>query len=479
MEKIAVIFGNNFRLALAELDIVLRTDTFKGKIIDYSTTAAIVEFEDKSLELNMLGDFMIQLGMSQKVVLIQEFIDSKTFNDGFPENVNDRKTEMFNGRDKIKAGLRDVLFKTFGDVKNKSIFVANSIYPEDFKTSYYKVLINHFLIFCNKFMYSYLKERGAKQVIYYNYPEEHIKKSTLHPLFPHHFFAYKLYEKYRKEFVYCFTEEGCYIGYTVTVVDANWYKDLDENRPYVNFKRSIPPKIAKSMINFLGYEKELQGRRLLDPFCGSGTILMFAKLLNFDVYGADLGEEEVFGTAENVKFLYDSLQKPFKHEVIEKKIVQSDIRDIMDHFQPEFFDAIVSEPILLPFYTEVPKFNEIAKIIDKEVLPTYKQFIEKSFKLLKKGGRCVFTNPAVVVADGPKISVPVDALAKKAGFRRVPIFRYDRIVQKSSKALSIRDWKSKTLLDTQTKYIYREFVILEKPDGTKQNNPTNDKEDEE
>lgn len=240
---------------------------------------------------------------------------------------------------------------------------------------------------------------------------------------------------------------------------------MDEHRPYVNFKRSIPPKIAKALINFLGYEKEVQGRTLLDPFCGSGTILMFAKLLGYDVHGADIGEEEVFGTAENVKYLYESLNKPYKDEVIDRKIVRTDIKNIHQHFKLEFFDAIVSEPILLPFYTELPKFNEIAKIMDKEVLPTYKAFIEQAYKLLKKGGRCVFTSPTVLTVDGPKISIPVEKLAKKAGFRLIPIFQYDRIVQKSSKALSIRDWKSKAVLDTQTKYIYREFIILEKPAG--------------
>jgi tRNA G10 N-methylase Trm11 len=465
LEKFAVIFGSNFRLALAELDMVLRTEKYRGKIIDYSTTAAIVEFQNPNANVSTIGSLMVQLGMSQKIVIIKEFIERRTFMDGFPESTDERKTEIFNGRDKIKAILRDVIFKTFGDVKGKSIFVANSIYPEDFKTSYYKVLINHFLIFSNKFMLSYLKERGAKNVAYYNYPEEQIKKSTLHPIFPHHFFAYKLYEPNRKEFVYCLTEEGCYVGYTQTVVDSNFYKLLDEHRPYVNFKRSIPPKIAKALINFLGYEKEVQGRTLLDPFCGSGTILMFAKLLGYDVHGADIGEEEVFGTAENVKYLYESLNKPYKDEVIDRKIVRTDIKNIHQHFKLEFFDAIVSEPILLPFYTELPKFNEIAKIMDKEVLPTYKAFIEQAYKLLKKGGRCVFTSPTVLTVDGPKISIPVEKLAKKAGFRLIPIFQYDRIVQKSSKALSIRDWKSKAVLDTQTKYIYREFIILEKPAG--------------
>ena len=470
MEKFAVIFGSNFRLALAELDMVLRTEQFKGKIIDYSTTSAIVEFETSEKLSEKLGNMMVQLGMSQKIIIIKEFIDRRTFYDGFPESTDERKSEIFTGRDKIKAILRDVLFKTFGDVKGKPIFVANSIYPEDFKTSYYKVLINHFLIFCNKFMLSYLKERGAKNVSYYNYPEEQIKKSTLHPLFPHHFFAYKLFEQNRKEFVYCLTEEGCYVGYTHTVADSNFYKELDEHRPYVNFKRSIPPKIAKALINFLGYEKEGQGRTLLDPFCGSGTILMFAKLLGYDVFGADVGEEEVYGTAENIKYLYEVINKPYKDEVIEKKIIKTDIKNINQCFKNEFFDAIISEPILLPFYTELPKFNEIAKIMDKEVLPTYKKFIEQAYKLLKKGGKCVFTSPTVLTIDGPKISIPVEKLAKKVGFRLIPIFKYDRIVQKSSKALSIRDWKSKAVLDTQTKYIYREFIILEKPKGDQTQN---------
>ena len=85
-----------------------------------------------------------------------------------------------------------------------------------------------------------------------------------------------LYEPGRAEILFCQTEEGMYIGKTQTVTDANFQKKLDEERPHKDFRQTIPPKFGKALISFLGINPPIYQKKILDPFCGTGTILMFA-----------------------------------------------------------------------------------------------------------------------------------------------------------------------------------------------------------
>ncbi|MDR9402998.1 MAG: THUMP domain-containing protein, partial [Halothece sp. Uz-M2-17] len=83
---------------------------------------------------------------------------------------------------------------------------------------------------------------------------------------------------------------------------------------------------------------ELKGtERLLDPFCGSGTILIEAATLfpHLSIYGSDRREEAVTGVKKNIHSLGQSA--PIH-------IQQGDARDLAQNYPQNYFQAIVTNP---------------------------------------------------------------------------------------------------------------------------------------
>ena len=85
------------------------------------------------------------------------------------------------------------------------------------------------------------------------------------------------------------------VAWGVTIHDGDdWAQRTAPNRPF--FKPiSLDPKLARSMVNLACPE----GGRLLDPFCGTGGIIVEGILCNLDCYGSDLAWPMVIGTREN------------------------------------------------------------------------------------------------------------------------------------------------------------------------------------
>jgi tRNA (guanine10-N2)-dimethyltransferase len=61
---------------------------------------------------------------------------------------------------------------------------------------------------------------------------------------------------------------------------------------------SLHPKLARALINLTGVRR---GERLLDPFCGTGGILIEASLMGIRALGSDISEEMVRGCGENME----------------------------------------------------------------------------------------------------------------------------------------------------------------------------------
>lgn len=82
-----------------------------------------------------------------------------------------------------------------------------------------------------------------------------------------------------------------------------WYK-RDRLKPFANSKMGmLPPKIARIMVNLCSGKKYRPGQTLLDPFCGSGNILMEAGLLNLKLIGSDINLKQLEGTRKNLNWL--------------------------------------------------------------------------------------------------------------------------------------------------------------------------------
>jgi len=70
-----------------------------------------------------------------------------------------------------------------------------------------------------------------------------------------------------------------------------------ENRPFKH-PISLHPKLARALVNLTGID---EGQSLLDPFCGTGGILLEAGLMGCSVVGGDIDKRMVEGTLRNLE----------------------------------------------------------------------------------------------------------------------------------------------------------------------------------
>ncbi|MFW9874134.1 MAG: TRM11 family SAM-dependent methyltransferase [Candidatus Thorarchaeota archaeon] len=467
MDRFIFILGQNWQLSIAELDNYLKYSRNKGKIIDYSANIAIVEFEELHIEeyyVNKLMEIQFTLGGCQKIAKIFDFIDIQTIQDAFPQKIGkyqdvERTRKKFsNIIDKILVGKNLIFPKVY-----ESMFYAISIYPNLYDEEYYsEILVKHFLPFLNKELMKILKQKGAVKVLYYKYPEKNIKAGNLNPIFPHNVIKYDLLTENRAEIIFGFTEEGVYIARTFTVDDPNFKRKIDEERPFKEFKSSISPKLTLMMLNFLNLFDNRENMNILDPFMGNGTILLFALLQDFQIYGSDIDELKVKNTIRNLNWFLEVLEEeiPF---FFNNRIFKVDVKNLSSHFEQNFFDGICTEPELGPFYLEKPYYIQAKKLFDKRLGPLYNDFFKEAYKILKDKGRICFISPIINTIDGDDVQLDIEKIAKRRGFKIIPIITPNGFFSKTNPKLQFREKSYKTLIDAKKgQIIKRKIYILEK-----------------
>ncbi len=151
------------------------------------------------------------------------------------------------------------------------------------------------------------------------------------------------------------------------------YKERDEQRPAFDAKKVISIRLAKILINLAQSQQEI-----LDPFCGTGTILQEALLMGYSVKGIDLSTREA---QKNLKWL----GSPYQHKI---KLYQGDVRKILPTLTS--IEAVVTEPYLGPYLTKRPPEQEAQKIIN-ELQQLYEPFLNLLGQRLK--GKAVIILP--------------------------------------------------------------------------------------
>jgi len=101
-----------------------------------------------------------------------------------------------------------------------------------------------------------------------------------------------------KTFVLLFTKQTCFFCLLLHSVDK---KQFEARKPHLRPFFSpgvIMPKFARALVNLSG----IKGKELfLDPFCGTGGILIEAGLIGARLIGIDVQEKMVRGAEENLK----------------------------------------------------------------------------------------------------------------------------------------------------------------------------------
>ena len=467
MDRFIFVLGSNWQLSLAELDNYLKYSQHKGKIIDYSANIAIVEFEElhkNRYYINELMEIQFTLGGCQKIGKIFDFIDIQTILNAFPFNIEKYKVvertrkEIINIIEKFLIGKELIFPKIY-----ESMFYCVSIYPNLYDDEYYpKILVKHFLPFLNKALMEILREKGAVKALYYKYPEKNIKSGNLNPIFPHVVIKYDLLTENRAEIIFGFTEEGVYIARTFTVDDPNFKKKIDEERPFKEFKSSIPPKLALIMLNFLNLFENREQMKVLDPFLGNGTIMLFAHLQDFQIYGSDIDEIKVKNSKRNFYWFLEELEEeipPFVNE----RIFIANVEEISSRFEDNFFDGICTEPELGPFFLEKPYYLQAKEVFYTKLEPLYNRFFRESYKILKDKGRICFIAPIISTIDGSDIQLNIEKIAMENGFSQIPVIDSNRFFNKSNPKLQFLKHPHRALIDAKKgQVIKRKIFVFEK-----------------
>ncbi len=193
-----------------------------------------------------------------------------------------------------------------------------------------------------------------------------------------------------KDFVFLFRGDGSFlVGETVKVTDPFELKKLDVERPVQRPILSIPPRLARIMVNLT----EVRRGSFLDPFCGIGTILQEFVLQVLNAYGSDRDEKRVKEAKRNLAWLRREFRlKNSAHLEV------CDARKLKRCFRQRF-DAIVTEPYLGKPLRRNPGRGEAIKLAN-ELDRFYYSVFEGFADVLKGNAKVVFVFPAYRLSDG-------------------------------------------------------------------------------
>ncbi len=188
-------------------------------------------------------------------------------------------------------------------------------------------------------------------------------------------------------------KKGVFVGKTLAVQPFKALSSRDFGRPQRDdHSGMIPPKLAQIMINLARRDdKDYDKKILLDPFCGSGTILTEAYLMNFKkIIGSDLSDKAVSDSIKNIDWIIDWANKGEGQEKEKNifEVFQSDVLNLDDKIEESSVDYIVCEPYLGP-QRGYKKFDEVVS----ELNELYSKAITVFYKILKAKGRVVMIWP--------------------------------------------------------------------------------------
>lgn len=231
------------------------------------------------------------------------------------------------------------------------------------------------------------------------------------------------------------------IGETLSVQP---FKDLsrrDYGRPARDDQSGmLPPKLAQIMINLAQVQN--YDDVIVDPFCGSGTILSEAMLAGYKhLFGSDVSLRAIDDTHKNISWireLYDVKDANIK--ILVKNVV-----NLSKFIKAGLAEAIITEPFLGP-QRGLIDFKMIARNLEE----LYSLAIKEFKIVLKKGGRVVMIWPLFY---GQKPIAP-----NYEGFKMI-----NMIPEELRESEFIKKHNRETIVyGRQGQKVYREIVVLEK-----------------
>ena len=160
------------------------------------------------------------------------------------------------------------------------------------------------------------------------------------------------------------TKTTAYVGIKkATLSSGDFQQRRGHLRPFLS-PVTLHPKIARALVNLSKVKKQ---ETLLDPFCGTGGILLEAGLLGINVIGSDIEEKMIEGCRKNLEF----------YGLKNYRLYCKDIGDIPQYVP--LVDAIVTD---FPYARATTTKGE-------QLTNLYTRAFETIAQTLKKNGRAV------------------------------------------------------------------------------------------
>ena len=191
---------------------------------------------------------------------------------------------------------------------------------------------------------------------------------------------------------------GFGLGPTAWVPDSAAMKQRGTLKPAPHPDIALSPRLAKTLVNLAGLRP---GQTVLDPFCGSGTILIEAYGKSLRCLGLDSRAARVQQTRENLRWSgggpggggYD--------------IRKGDAREMSRLLRGTRVDAVVSEPLLLPKLDARPK-TSTAQAMVEEAAGVYNDALAEMAESVDPDGRIVVVVPVVQTMEGDEVTLTLE-----------------------------------------------------------------------
>ena len=192
--------------------------------------------------------------------------------------------------------------------------------------------------------------------------------------------------------------EKSWIGVTCFIPDTQQFQQRSNERPVVSADIAISSRLAKLLVNLAGVKK---GQTVLDPFCGSGTILSEALLAGASCIGVDRDRGRIQNAQRNLEWVTKARNIPPERYTLSAG----------DATRPETFtdsldsvDAVISEPIFLPPIDHAPSTEKARKLI-RNSSRLYSEGLYSFTPVVKRGGRVILVTPALRTSADKEVSV--------------------------------------------------------------------------
>lgn len=425
--------GKNWRLSLAELASLLEAREIKFAVGSFSREFFVVNIEE-----NVGASIIDDLGGTIKIGVSAANFSTEIARRAFVQK--DKEAQAQIGRAIVASGLVDEMVKAEPE---KTLFGV-SVYCAEKQLRPVSKIIQRFVGSSikreladsdkkSKFM-GFAKDRRLPQLSHI----EVLKKNLV---------------ENKAEILFCVGKEQTFVATTTAVHNPFEFQKRDVGKPVQRKIFAIPPRLARIMVNLAACT---EGKVLLDPFCGVGTVLQEALLAKAKAIGVDLNSWCVEATMRNMEWL----KNEYGLENAEYRIIQGDVHKLSQKIGWEQVDCIATEPDLGPALRQMPTTSYAVRIAEK-LEPLYHGLLEEAYKVLKSSGRLVLVSPYIKTRSGNPVTMRIEEKAVEIGFELVYPFKREFFAEDAAVPENLIAMAS--LIDAEERHkIGREIHVFQK-----------------